>query len=81
MVFISKLLQKCLILLIYGYRTVISGFLGHCCRFEPSCSTFAIEAIQTHGLLKGCVYTVRRLFRCHPWHQGGIDPVPKKVGP
>lgn len=81
MVSISKIFQKCLIYFIYGYQAAISGLLGHCCRFEPSCSTYAIEAIQTHGCLTGCLHTLRRLVRCHPWHPGGIDPVPGKVGP
>lgn len=73
---ISKVIQACLIGIIRVYRFAISLLLGHCCRFEPSCSTYAMEAIKMHGCLKGCYLSLRRLLRCHPWHPGGIDPVP-----
>lgn len=76
--FIKQSLQKVLIGLIYCYRYFIAGLFGHCCRFEPSCSTYAIEAVRIHGSCKGCVLTLRRLLRCHPWHPGGLDPVPKR---
>ena len=65
-----------LIRLIQGYRYLISPLLGQNCRFLPTCSAYAIEAIQTHGALAGCVYSVKRLLKCHPWHPGGLDPVP-----
>ncbi len=68
--------QACLISLIRCYRFAISLLLGHCCRFEPSCSAYAIEAIKSRGCLKGCYLAVRRVLRCHPWHPGGCDPVP-----
>lgn len=62
--------------MIRGYRFAFSLLLGHCCRFEPSCSCYAIEAIEIYGCLKGCHLAFWRLLRCHPWHPGGIDPVP-----
>jgi hypothetical protein len=60
------------------YQYAISPLLGPHCRFTPSCSQYAIEALQCHGLLKGSLLTLRRLSTCHPWHQGGHDPVPGK---
>ena len=69
-------LTSCLIAMIRCYRFAISGLLGHCCRFEPSCSTYAMQAIEMYGCLKGCCLAARRVARCHPWHPGGIDPVP-----
>jgi putative membrane protein insertion efficiency factor len=62
--------------LIRGYQLAISPFLGPRCRFYPSCSHYAIEAIETHGALRGCWLTMKRISRCHPWHEGGFDPVP-----
>ena len=67
-----------LILPIRLYQWVISPLLGPRCRFYPSCSHYAIEAIETHGAMKGCYLAGRRLLRCHPWHPGGYDPVPPK---
>ena len=62
--------------LIRGYQLAISPFLGPRCRFYPSCSHYAIEAIETHGSLRGTWLTIKRISRCHPWHEGGFDPVP-----
>lgn len=59
-----------------AYRLLISPFLGNCCRFYPSCSIYAKEAIKTYGVFKGGYLTCRRLLCCHPWHAGGFDPVP-----
>jgi uncharacterized protein len=59
-----------------GYRYAISPLLGSNCRFYPSCSCYAEEAIERHGVLRGLSLTARRLLRCHPWHPGGYDPVP-----
>ena len=61
---------------IRAYRYFISPMLGPSCRFYPSCSCYAEEALQRHGALRGSFLTVRRLARCHPWHEGGYDPVP-----
>ncbi|ALA24725.1 membrane protein insertion efficiency factor YidD [Piscirickettsia salmonis] len=68
-----------LTLLIRLYQLIISPLLGPRCRFYPSCSHYAIEAIQTHGFFRGIALTVKRLLRCHPGCEGGIDPVPEKA--
>lgn len=65
-----------LILLLRGYRTVISPLYGQVCRYYPSCSAYTLEAIQTHGSVRGIWLGIRRLARCHPWTPGGYDPVP-----
>lgn len=67
---------KVLIGLIKLYQWCLSPFLGSSCRFFPSCSNYAVEAIKKHGALKGGYLTVTRLARCHPWCEGGHDPVP-----
>lgn len=59
------------------YQYFISPLLGNRCRFYPSCSHYAIEAITLHGVVKGLYLTLRRLLKCHPFHEGGHDPVPK----
>jgi putative membrane protein insertion efficiency factor len=58
-----------------GYRLLISPWLPPACRFTPTCSEYAVEAIERHGVLKGTVKAVRRVMRCHPLHRGGWDPV------
>jgi putative membrane protein insertion efficiency factor len=58
------------------YRLVVSPLLGPNCRFYPTCSCYAEEAIEHHGAMKGCYLAARRILRCHPWHAGGYDPVP-----
>jgi uncharacterized protein len=58
------------------YQYAISPLLGARCRFAPSCSEYAIEALERHGLVRGLYLAVRRVLRCHPWHPGGYDPVP-----
>jgi putative membrane protein insertion efficiency factor len=72
-------MRKLLTLLIRLYQFAISPFLGSQCRFYPTCSHYALEAIETHGVLRGGWLTLRRLLRCHPWHKGGVDPVPEKL--
>jgi putative membrane protein insertion efficiency factor len=62
--------------LIRLYQWTLSPLLGPNCRFYPSCSNYALEAVQRFGILHGSWLTLRRLGRCHPWHCGGIDPVP-----
>jgi putative membrane protein insertion efficiency factor len=70
-----------LINLIKFYKYFISPLLGPPrCRFYPSCSSYGIEAIRFHGALKGSYLTIRRLLKCHPFHEGGIDHVPDKFG-
>lgn len=58
------------------YQWTLSPFFGKCCRFYPSCSNYAFEAISKYGALKGGWLALRRLLKCHPWHPGGIDEVP-----
>ena len=65
-----------LVQLLTGYRRFISPLLGPRCRFYPSCSAYALEAVQVHGATRGSWLAVRRLSRCHPFHAGGLDPVP-----
>jgi putative membrane protein insertion efficiency factor len=60
------------------YQRWISPALPPSCRFYPTCSAYAIEALQVHGPLRGAWLALRRLLRCHPWHPGGIDPVPPR---
>jgi uncharacterized protein len=65
-----------LLAVIGSYRVAISPFIPHCCRFHPTCSAYADEAIRTHGAFRGGLMAVRRLLRCSPLHVGGLDPVP-----
>lgn len=71
-------MKKILIGVIRFYKKCISPLFPPVCRFQPTCSQYAIEAIQTHGAAKGCWLALRRLLKCHPWHPGGYDPVPLK---
>jgi putative membrane protein insertion efficiency factor len=73
-----SLLSRVLIAILRGYQRWISPALPPTCRFYPTCSAYAIEALQVHGLLRGSWLTVRRLLRCAPWHPGGVDPVPPR---
>jgi uncharacterized protein len=72
-------MTRLLVRLIGCYRGVVSPLLGPRCRFAPSCSEYAQEAIATHGAARGSWLAVRRVGRCHPFHRGGFDPVPAKV--
>jgi putative membrane protein insertion efficiency factor len=65
-----------LLLLIEGYRVTLAPLLGGHCRYSPSCSVYAQEALRRHGAGRGSVLALRRLLRCHPFHPGGFDPVP-----
>ncbi|MCG6900407.1 MAG: membrane protein insertion efficiency factor YidD [Gammaproteobacteria bacterium] len=67
-----------IIQLIRGYRFLLSPWLGNHCRYYPTCSSYAITAIERHGALRGSVMGLARVLRCHPWHPGGVDPVPEK---
>jgi putative membrane protein insertion efficiency factor len=64
--------------LIRFYRWAISPLLPRICRYEPTCSAYALEAIRLHGLFRGSWLAARRISRCHPWGPGGVDPVPEK---
>ena len=70
--------QRLLIGLIRTYQYVLSPWLGNQCRFTPTCSEYARQAVLTHGALKGTWLALRRVGRCHPWHPGGHDPVPPR---
>ena len=63
---------------IRGYRYLLSPWVGHACRFQPTCSAYALEALEVHGVLRGGWLTVRRILRCHPWGGSGIDCVPER---
>ena len=66
------------VLLIKGYQFLISPLLPSTCRYDPTCSHYAIEALQTHGFLKGTYLAIKRIGSCHPWGGSGYDPVPEK---
>ena len=70
--------MKFLLLLLRGYKLCISPFLGQHCRFYPSCSDYAHQAIVEYGVARGSLLAGRRLCKCHPWHAGGFDPIPLK---
>lgn len=70
------MLRRIVVGLIKGYMYLISPLLGNNCRYYPSCSAYTQEAIELHGVLKGGWMGIRRILRCHPYHDGGIDPVP-----
>ena len=77
----DRLLVPVVVFALKSYRVLISPLFAGSCRFEPSCSHYAEEAVLRHGSLRGCWLTVRRLARCHPLHAGGFDPVPERPGP
>lgn len=66
------------VFLVRVYQKCISPLKPSCCRFYPTCSAYAVQAIQKHGAFKGLYLAVKRIFRCNPFHKGGIDPVPEK---
>jgi len=70
------MMARILIYIVKAYQLVLSPFFGQQCRFYPTCSQYAVEALQKHGAVAGSYYTVHRLLRCHPWCDGGHDPIP-----
>ena len=70
------MLARFLVMLVRGYQVAISPLLPPSCRYSPTCSQYAIEALRRHGAVKGSWLALRRLARCHPFHPGGYDPVP-----
>ena len=77
----ATVMKTVLLFLIKAYQWGLSPLFGGHCRFYPSCSAYAAEAIDLHGAAHGTWLAARRLLRCHPWHEGGVDPVPPKVIP
>ena len=76
----GKIMKRILLALIAGYRLLLSPLLGPNCRFYPTCSAYASEALEVHGALRGGWLAVKRISKCHPWHPGGFDPVPPAEG-
>jgi uncharacterized protein len=73
-----RLPQTVLITLVKGYRLLLSPSLGSGCRFEPTCSAYSLQALEQYGAAAGSYLTLRRLMRCHPWCDGGFDPLPPR---
>jgi uncharacterized protein len=69
-------MKKAALFVLRKYKRFISPLLGNNCRFYPTCSSYAYQAIEKYGLTKGAFLGIKRLFKCHPFHRGGIDPVP-----
>ena len=69
-------MKRIFIILVKGYQYLISPLLGNNCRFYPTCSQYMIQAIERFGIFKGVFLGLKRLCKCHPWHEGGMDPVP-----
>jgi putative membrane protein insertion efficiency factor len=74
--FLSSLPRRALTGAVHTYRLLLKPWVGNACRFEPSCSAYALQALQRHGALGGSALTGWRILRCQPWCQGGCDPVP-----
>jgi uncharacterized protein len=75
---VKKVIIFPLIVLIRFYQEAISPFTPSTCRYEPTCSSYFLEALKVHGLLKGFYFGIKRILSCHPWSKSGYDPVPKK---
>lgn len=73
------IIQRLLMGVVRGYRLLLSPWLGSSCRFEPTCSAYALQALEQHGAAAGSYLTVHRLVRCGPWCKGGHDPVPPQA--
>lgn len=71
--------RQLLLLLVRAYRLLLKPWLGNACRFEPSCSQYALDAVLRHGALAGAALSTGRILRCHPWCDGGCDPVPDQL--
>ena len=71
--------SRLLIAMVRAYRYWLKPWLGNACRFEPTCSAYALQALQDHGAAKGTALAAGRLLRCHPWCAGGLDPVPQRL--
>ena len=79
---LSSFLLVPIVILLKLYQRFLSPMLGSSCRFHPTCSNYALESYQNHGLLSGSMLTIKRLCKCHPFHSGGLDEVPlKSVSP
>lgn len=76
---LADLPRQALMLVVRGYRLLLKPWLGNACRFEPTCSAYTLEALQRHGALGGSALGAARLLRCHPWCEGGCDPVPEHL--
>jgi len=76
---LGKLLAWPLLGLVWVYRLLVSPWLGRNCRYEPSCSQYALDALHVHGAFRGSWLAAKRIGRCHPWGGSGYDPVPEKV--
>lgn len=72
-------MKRPLLIALRGYRLVLRPLLGPACRFAPTCSEFASQAIERHGALRGGWLAARRIARCHPWSVAGYDPVPERM--
>ena len=72
----NRILIFPLVLLIKGYKNLISPLFPAICRFQPTCSQYALEALKKHGLFKGGLLTIKRISKCHPWGDSGYDPIP-----
>lgn len=72
------MIRKAMIALVKGYNLLLSPFLPPSCRYTPTCSAYMVEAIEKHGALRGLWLGFKRILRCHPWHEGGMDPVPER---
>lgn len=70
------MIKKLFLFLLKTYKKIISPFLGNHCRFYPSCATYTHEAIDKYGIIKGLILGIVRIFKCHPFHPGGYDPIP-----
>ena len=76
---LAALPRRGLIALVHAYRFALKPWLGSACRFEPTCSAYALQALERHGALAGTALSAARLLRCHPWCDGGYDPVPDRA--